>query len=62
MISAVIFVSACYFVEFDTLICVSVFGSFLLQDMFLNLQAFAFEGQNMMLTACECVANLHSKS
>ena len=32
------------------LACVSVFGSFLLQDMFLNLQVFAFEGQNMTLT------------
>ena len=27
------------------------FGSFLLQDMFLNLQVFAFEGQNMTFTA-----------
>ena len=27
------------------------FGSFLLQDMFLNLQVFAFEGQNMTITA-----------
>ena len=61
MISAVIFVTACHFVEFDTLICVSVFGSFLLQDMFLNLRVFAFEGQNMMLTVCKCVTNLHSK-
>ena len=26
------------------------FGSFLLQDMFLNLQVFAFEGQNMTYT------------
>ena len=44
--------SACRFVEFDTynLACASVFGSFLLQDMFLNLQVFAFEGQNMTLT------------
>ena len=30
--------------------CVGVFGLFLLQDMFLNLQVFAFEGQNMTLT------------
>ena len=37
MISAVILVSACRFVEFDTsIIChdFCVFGSFLLQDMF----------------------------
>ena len=26
------------------------FGSFLLQDMFLNLQVFAFEGQDMTFT------------
>ena len=47
MISTVIFVSACRFVEFDTsIIChvLNVFGSFLLHDMFLNLQVFAFEG------------------
>ena len=45
--------SACRFVEFDTFIIlhapVLCFGSFLLQDMFLNLQVFAFEGQNMTL-------------
>ena len=60
MISAVIFVSACRFVEFDTLPRVSVFGSFLLQDMFLNLQVFAFEGQNMTLTVnvlLTCILN-----
>ena len=53
MISVVIFVSACRLIEFDTynLPCVNVFGSFLLHDMFLNLQVqFAFEGQNMTLT------------
>ena len=47
MISAV----ACRFVEFDTsVIChvlVYCFGSFLLQDMFLNLQLFALQGQDM---------------
>ena len=31
-------------------VLVYCFGSFLLQDMFLSLQAFAFEGQNMMFT------------
>ena len=45
---------ACRFVEFDiSVIChvlVDCFGSFLLQDMFLNLQVFAFEGQDMMFT------------
>ena len=45
---------SCRFVEFDTsVIChvlVYCFGSFLLQDMFLNLQVFAFEGQDMTLT------------
>ena len=30
-------------------VLVYCFGSFLLQDIFLSLQAFAFEGQNMML-------------
>ena len=39
---------------FDTyVIChvlVCCFGSFLLQDMFLSLQVFAFEGQNMTFT------------
>ena len=29
---------------------VHCFGSFLLQDMFLNLQVFYFEGQNMTFT------------
>ena len=29
---------------------VDCFGSFLLQDMFLNLQVFAFEGQDMTFT------------
>ena len=62
MISAVIFVSACRFVEFNTynLPCVNVFGSFLLHDMFLNLQVFAFEGQNMTLTVTvllTCILN-----
>ena len=45
------------------LIChvlVRCFGSFLLQDMFLSLQVFDFEGQNMAfivnaLLACEAV-------
>ena len=45
--------SACRFVEFDTFIIfhapVLCFGSFLLQDMFLNLQVFAFDEQNMTL-------------
>ena len=43
--------SACCFVEFDTsIIChvlVYCFSSFLLQGLFLSLQVFAFEGQNM---------------
>ena len=43
--------SAGRFVEFDTcIIChvlVHCYDSFLLQDMFLNLQVFAFEGQNV---------------
>ena len=43
---------ACRFVESDTsVIChvlVYCYGSFLLQDMFSGLQAFAFEEQNMM--------------
>ena len=30
-------------------VSVYCFGSFLMQDVFLSLQAFAFEGQNMML-------------
>ena len=46
--------SACRFIEFDTsIIChvlVLCFGSFLQQDMFLNLQLFAFEGQNITFT------------
>ena len=44
--------SACRFVEFDTsIIChVYCFGSFLLQDIFLSLQEFVFEGQNMTFT------------
>ena len=45
---------ACRFVEFDTsVICqvlVYIFGSFLLQDMFLNLRVFVFEGQDMTFT------------
>ena len=45
---------ACRFVEFDTsVIChvlVYCFGSFLLQDMFLNLRVFVFEGQDMTFT------------
>ena len=55
---SVIFVSARRFVEFDTSII--VFGSFLLHDMFLNLQVFAFEGQNMTLTVnvlLTCILN-----
>ena len=40
--------------EFDTSIIYHVlvycFGSFLLQDLFLSLQVFAFKGQNMTLT------------
>ena len=55
---------ACRFVEFDTsTICrvlVNYFGSFLLQDMFLNLQVFAFEGQNMTYTVnvlLTCILN-----
>ena len=46
--------SACRFVEFYTsIIChvlVHCFESFLLQDMVLDLQEFAFEGQNMTFT------------
>ena len=42
--------SACSFVEFDTSriyhLLVYCFGSFLLQDLFLSLQVFAFNGQN----------------
>ena len=51
MISAVICMC---FDEFDTsVIChvlVYCFGSFLWQDMFLNLRVFAFEGQDMTFT------------
>ena len=46
--------SACRFVEFDTSIFCHVlvlcFGSFLLQDTFLNLQVHAFAGQNITFT------------
>ena len=46
--------SACKFVEFDPSInchvLVYCFGSFLLHDMFLRFQVFAFEGQNMTFT------------
>ena len=53
MVSVAIY-PAFRFVKSDTsVIChvlVYCFGSFLLQDMFLSLQAFAFEGQNMMFT------------
>ena len=42
------------FVEFDTsiiyLLLVYCFGSFLLQDLFLCLQVFAFKGQNITFT------------
>ena len=44
----------CLFVAFDTsIIChvlVHWFDSFLLQEMLLDLQEFAFEGQNMTFT------------
>ena len=55
LLDSVPLLSACRFVEFDTSIilpCVSVlfFCSFLLQDIFLSLQEFAFEGQNMTFT------------
>ena len=44
----------CRFVEFDTsVIChvlVYCFGLFLLQHMFLNLQAFGLEGQDTMFS------------
>ena len=56
--------SPCRFVEFNTsIICrllVNYFGSYLLQDMFLNLQVFAFEGQNMTYTVnvlLTCILN-----
>ena len=42
-------------------VLVYCFGSFLLQDMFLSLQVFAFEGQNMMFTVnvfLTCILNL----
>ena len=46
--------SACCFAEFDTYVIshvwVNCFGSFILQSMFLGLQVFAFEGQNMTFT------------
>ena len=52
MVSAPI--SACRFVEFDTPVICHVFmpfiSSFILQEMCLSLQVFAFEGQNMNLT------------
>ena len=59
--------SACRFVEFDTsIIChvlVYCFFSFLLQDIFLSLQEFAFEGQNItfavnVLFTCTVQSNL----
>ena len=59
------FTLACRFVEFDTsIIChalVHCFGSFLLQDMFLSLQVFAFnQGTNMTFTVIvllTCILN-----
>ena len=46
--------SACRLAEFDTVVICHVFmhclGSFLLQDMLLNHQEFAFEGQNVKQT------------
>ena len=46
--------SACHLIEFDTsIIChvlVHCFGSILLQNMFLSLQVFAFEGRNRTFT------------
>jgi len=52
MISAPI--SASRLVEFDTPVICHVFmpslSSFILQDMFLSLQVFALEGQNMNFT------------
>ena len=45
---------ACHFVAFDSSVSCHVlvhcFDSFLLQDMFLHLQEFAFEGQTMTFT------------
>ena len=63
MISAVIFVSAFRFFEFDTSITCHVLAylaHFLFQDVSLNLQVFAFEGQNMTLTVnvlLTCILN-----
>ena len=61
MISTVICVSL---VEFDTsIIChvlVLCFGSFLLQDKFLNLQVYAFEGQNITFTVDVLLTSLLS--
>ena len=55
--------SACRLVEFDTSVICHVFmhclGSFLLQDMLLNLHEFAFEGHNSEIYR-EHVAYLHS--
>ena len=55
--------SACCFVEFDTsIICnalVYCLGSFLLQDLFLSLQVFAFEGQNMTFTVNVLLTRRH---
>ena len=46
--------SACRLIQFDTSVICHVFmygkGSFLSQDMLLNLQEIAFEGQNMKFT------------
>ena len=44
--------------------CVSVFGSFQLQDMFLNLQLSAFEGQDIMSTVnllLTCIVNCDTR-
>ena len=52
MISAVIII--CH-------VLVYCFGSFLLQDMFLSLQVFAIEGENMTFTVnvlLTCILNL----
>ena len=51
------------FVEIDTsVICHAVlvhcFGSFLLQDMFLSLQVFASDGQNMTYTVSVLLTGL----
>ena len=56
MISAVISI-ICY-------VLVYCFGSFLLQDMFLSLQVFAFEGQNMTFTVnvlLTCILNCQAR-